>query len=173
MHIVCEVDGGFETVSHPDSDVSALIVADLFGGVRFFSYDPATVPHSDQRFWIVDFDAETITTNQAQTDAANLIIETRNLTRSEFAGLLGRTELDLVWDGLVSHYRGQTDAASLDIKQLLAENRAKSSFRLNETLAIVAQFRPLIASTIAPMVDVSDTAIIAAWREIVRRADSL
>lgn len=82
----------------------------------------------------------------------------RYLSPPQFAYLLALTGFDDVWTALEANLKGK------DRKQFAAlkGERARSKFRLDLTLSMVAQFRP-VADQVAPGVDLSEAAIRAAW----------
>ena len=84
----------------------------------------------------------------------------RALTPPQFAFLLALTGFDEVWDAL------EAAAKTGDRAQYAAlrAERARPRFRLDVTLGIVAKFRNM-AELIAPDVDLSETAIRAAWEQ--------
>jgi len=83
-----------------------------------------------------------------------------NLTPARFEWLLAFTGLGDVWDALEGALKS-TDRAQF---ALVKSQRAKTTFNQAATLALVAQFRP-VAAKLAPDVDLSDRAIIAAWAQ--------
>jgi len=84
----------------------------------------------------------------------------RILSPPQFAFLLALTGFDEVWDALEAAVK-VTDRVQY---AALRAERARSRFRLDDTLGIVAKFRK-IAAQIAPDVDLSETAIRAAWEQ--------
>ena len=84
----------------------------------------------------------------------------RILSPPQFAFLLALTGFDEVWDAL------EAAAKTGDRVQYAAlrAERARPRFRLDVTLGIVAKFRNM-AELIAPDVDLSETAIRAAWEQ--------
>jgi len=84
----------------------------------------------------------------------------RVLSPPQFAFLLALTGFDEVWSALETNIK-TTDRAQF--ASLRAE-RARTRFRLDRTLAIVALFRTA-AAAIAPGIDLSEAAIRAAWAQ--------
>jgi hypothetical protein len=82
----------------------------------------------------------------------------RDLSPKAFAWLLAFSGLGDVWDALELRTRS-TDRASF---ALLKSERLADVYRLDVTLALVAQFRTL-AQELEPEIDLSDNAIKAAW----------
>lgn len=81
-----------------------------------------------------------------------------DLSRAQFEWLLAFTGLGDVWDALQSTLKDTDRATYAAIKM----ERQRTLYRLSVTLAEVAKMRPL-AAQIAPDVDLSDAAILAAW----------
>lgn len=82
----------------------------------------------------------------------------RTLSPPQFAYLLALTGFDDVWAALEANLKGKDRAQFAALKA----ERARSKFRLDLTLGMVAQFRA-VAAQIAPEVDLSETAIRTAW----------
>jgi|GEM_PF-2986620 len=87
-----------------------------------------------------------------------------NLSPRRFEWLLAKTGLDEVWDGVERHLQSSADPADRDRYASLRAARRARYFTLDDTLAMVAQFRPLVTQ-LFPGVDVSDAAIRAAWAQ--------
>jgi hypothetical protein len=81
-----------------------------------------------------------------------------DLTPKRFEWLLAFTGLGDVWNALESDLKGKDRAAYAVVKS----ERKSAYFALANTLALVAQFRP-VARKVAPGADLSDDAIKAAW----------
>jgi hypothetical protein len=85
--------------------------------------------------------------------------EPPELSRAQFDYLLALTGFGAVWDALADNAEAAGDRETF--ARLKAE-RSRSRFRLDVTLAVVAQFRDQ-AAQIAPDIDLSDEAIRQAW----------
>lgn len=81
------------------------------------------------------------------------------LDSAQFEFLLALTGFGAVWDQLAQAAKNAGDLATY--AGLIAE-RKRASFIQSRTLEVVAQFRDQ-AAQIAPEVDLSDNAILAAW----------
>lgn len=135
---------------------------------RFNTVDGVDIPLTDTENAARDAEELAFTERLA---AEALAATTRDLSPSEFNGLLNLTELDEVWDALRADLKGKSDATSRATRFLLGANRDKTSFNLERTLALVAQFRPK-AALIDPTVDLSDGVIQAAWVEVVQLSNA-
>ena len=91
---------------------------------------------------------------------ANYVAPPADLSPARFAWLLAYTGLGDVWDAMEAATK-DTDRATY---AALVARRASRFFTLADTLAAVAQFAPL-AAQVAPEVDLSETAIRAAWAQ--------
>lgn len=81
-----------------------------------------------------------------------------DLSPSEFEYLLAYTGLEDIWYSLEQNYKPSDRAKYAFLRGL----RKKQAFTQGTTLQLVAQFRPA-AAAINPDLDLSDTAIKAAW----------
>ena len=85
--------------------------------------------------------------------------EPRFLTPPQFEFLLALTGFGEVWDALADAAKAQGDMATF---AALRAERVRSRFLLDVVLSVVDRFRDQ-AAQIAPEVDLSEAAIMAAW----------
>ena len=85
----------------------------------------------------------------------------RDLTPAQFEYLLALTGFGAVWDAIAGDAAAGGDMVTY--AALMAE-RKRSRFRLDTVLSVVAQFADQ-AAAIAPEVNLSETAIRAAWKK--------
>lgn len=83
------------------------------------------------------------------------------LDPAQFEFLLALTGFGDVWDGLEAAAKA---AGQMPQYAALKAERKRRTFRLDRTLAVVAQFRAT-AAQIAPDVDLTETAIRSAWAQ--------
>lgn len=119
----------------------------------------------------VDRDAEEASwaSEQAEIAAAKA---TRDLTRSEFIGMLAAKELDVIWSDMQAALKGVPGEEAAASRASLAANLHAKYYNLEATLALVGQFRAFavkIDPDYAAML--TDDNITAAWRATVARSN--
>lgn len=109
----------------------------------------------------MNIDVSQIISAADQVEDARIQLEERDLTKPEFVKLLALNGWEDVWDGLEAALKAQDISLYAEIRS----QREQANFRLDATLAFVAQVKPIVQQ-IAPEIDLSEAAIRAAWMAV-------
>lgn len=92
----------------------------------------------------------------------------RNLSRSEFNGMLAAKGLDTVWVAMQTALAGEVGESAEGLRRQLAANLHKTYYNLLATLGLVTEFRDF-AVTLNPdyALLLTDEAITSAWADTV------
>lgn len=87
--------------------------------------------------------------------------------RQQFNSLLRRTGWEIVWDTVAAYFKDAGDWQGYDA---LMTQRDNTNFYLEVTLAILAEYRPVVGSLGFTGVDLSDEAVTTHWYAIAAGA---